>query len=127
MPKTRAELIKAGICTEDELDKVDGEAAEEVRDAIEFALQSKVTPVEETLIDVYADGDVAPRRGHYPMREAEAPNTGPTKTMAMFEAVCQAQSQAMEQDDEVFLLGEDIGDPVGGPFKTSAGLQTPFW
>ena len=87
---------------------------------------SKVTPIEETLLDVYADPDVAPRRGHYPVREAEKAPTGPTRAMAMHEAVCDAHDLAMAQDSGVFLLGEDIGDPPGGVFMTSKGLQTKY-
>jgi 2-oxoisovalerate dehydrogenase E1 component len=46
--------------------------------------------------------------------------------MSMSEAVCQALELALQADPNVFLLGEDIGDPPGGVFKTSAGLQTKF-
>jgi acetoin:2,6-dichlorophenolindophenol oxidoreductase subunit beta len=34
--------------------------------------------------------------------------------------------QAMERDDRVYLLGEDILDPYGGAFKVSAGLSSRF-
>ncbi len=126
LPRTRALLIAAGVCSEQELADMDDAAQAEVDRAIAGALASKVTPIEETLIDVYADPDVAPRRGYYPQREAEKVPTGPTRKMAMFEAVCHAQELAMEQDPSVFLLGEDIGDPPGGVFKTSNGLQEKF-
>ena len=79
------------------------------------ALTSKVTPKEETLLDVYADPSVPPRRGHYPRREAEAAPSGPTKSMLMLDAVLDAHDLALTQDKGVFLLGEDIGDPPGGP------------
>jgi 2-oxoisovalerate dehydrogenase E1 component len=80
-----------------------------------------VTPVEETLVDVFADTDAIPRRGHYPERKAEVEPKGETKSMIMLEAVLQAQDMAMEQDKSVFLLGEDVGEP-GGVFATSRGL-----
>jgi pyruvate/2-oxoglutarate/acetoin dehydrogenase E1 component len=32
----------------------------------------------------------------------------------------------MLRDERVVLLGEEISDPFGGPFKTEAGLQTQF-
>ena len=44
----------------------------------------------------------------------------------MTEAVREAQDLALALDKTVFLLGEDIGDPPGGVFKTSAGLQTKY-
>ena len=91
--------------------------------AITKALACKATPKEEMLLDVYADASVPPRRGHYPRREAEVALAETTKTMLMLEAVRDAQDLALEQDKGVFLLGEDIGDPPGGLFATSKGLQ----
>jgi 2-oxoisovalerate dehydrogenase E1 component len=126
VPRTRALLLEAGVCTEAELAAIDKAAQDEVKEAVDFALASKVTPAAETLLDVYADSEVVPRRGHYPQRDAETPGKGPTKTMAMFEAVAHAQELALAKDPNVFLLGEDIGDPPGGVFKTTNGLQTRF-
>jgi 2-oxoisovalerate dehydrogenase E1 component len=124
VPRIRAQLVEAGISTEEQLAKIDEAAREEVEQAITKALACKATPIEETLVDVYADPDVVPRRGHHPHRAAETPPTGETKTMLMLEAVRDAQDLALTQDKSVFLLGEDIGDPPGGVFATSKGLQT---
>ena len=124
--KTRALLIDAGICSEDELTGIEAAAQAEVEDAIARALQSKVTPAEETLLDVFADADCVPRRGYYPVREAEGPVAGETKTMSMVEAIRDAQHIAMTKNKEVFILGEDVGDPQGGVFGTNKGLQTEF-
>ena len=124
--RTRQLLLDAGICSEDELAKFETDAQAEVEQAIEAASKSEVTPVSETLIDVYGDPDVPPRRGHYPVRAAEGEVVGETKTIAMFEAVTQAMDEAMEADKSVFLLGEDVGDPPGGVFATSRGLQTKY-
>ena len=126
VPRVRALLLESGVCTEERLAKIDEAARTEVEQAITKALACQVTPQSETLIDVYADPDVPPRRGHYPRREAEAALTGPTKTMLMLEAVRDAQDLALAQDKGVFLLGEDIGDPPGGVFATSKGLQTKY-
>ncbi len=124
--KTRALLLDAGICSEDELAALEEAARTEVEAAIERALQSPVTPPSETVTDVFADVDCVPQRGHYPVREAEAAATGETKTMSMVEAICDAQRVAMTANKEVFLLGEDVGDPQGGVFGTNKGLQTEF-
>ena len=126
VPRMRARLLGAGICTEDELTAIDLAARQEVDAAVAAALASPVTPASETLLDVYGDDSVVPRRGIYPVRAAENEPEGPRKTMTMSEAVCHAQELALERDPAVFLLGEDIGDPPGGVFKTSAGLQTKF-
>jgi 2-oxoisovalerate dehydrogenase E1 component len=126
VPRIRALLLEAGVCTEQHLAQIDEAARAEVEQAITKALACQVTPKQEMLLDVFADPSVPPRRGHYPRREAEAVPTGPTKTMLMLEAVRDAQDLALAQDKGVFLLGEDIGDPPGGLFATSKGLQTKY-
>jgi 2-oxoisovalerate dehydrogenase E1 component len=126
VPRTRALLQEAGVCTEQQLAEIDEAARAEVETAIANALKSQVTPVEETLVDVYADPDVPPRRGHFPRREAEKEPTGEKKTMSMAEAVCSAQDIALGLDKNVWLLGEDVHEPTGGVFGTSRGLQTKY-
>jgi pyruvate/2-oxoglutarate/acetoin dehydrogenase E1 component/TPP-dependent pyruvate/acetoin dehydrogenase alpha subunit len=126
VPRVRALLLEAGGCTEHQLAQIDEAARVEVDEAITKALASQATPREEMLLDVYDDPSVPPRRGHYPRREAESAPTGPSKTMLMLEAVRDAQDLALGQDKGVFLLGEDIGDPPGGLFATSKGLQTKY-
>lgn len=126
VPKTRAFLIEAGIATEEELATIDGTAAAEVAEAVAFASASEPIGEDDMFNDVYADVADVPRRGVHPVRAAEQPATGETKKMAMYEAIISAQDYALEVDPGVFLLGEDIGDPPGGVFKTTAGLQTKF-
>lgn len=46
--------------------------------------------------------------------------------MSMAEAIRDAHDIALASDPNVVLLGEDIGDPPGGVFKTSLGLQTKY-
>ncbi len=126
VPRTRNLLLETGICTEAELAAIEADAAAEVEDAIVRALACKVTPMEETLIDVYADATVPPQRGIYPVRAEEVMPTGETKVALMADAIGDAQRIALLTDPEVFMLGEDIGDPPGGVFATSRGLQTQF-
>lgn len=126
VPRTRDRLIEGGVTTEAELAAIETEAQTEVDEAIARALLSPVTPKEETLLDVYADPSVPPRRGQYVRRDAETALTGPTKDMIGVEAVRSAQELAMAQDDNVWILGEDVADPAGGVFKTSVGLSTRF-
>ena len=124
--KTRALLIEAGISTEDELNALEDAAKAEVDDAIAKALASPVTPATETLVDVFADIDCVPQRGKYPERAAEGELPGETEVMSMAAAVQNAQAIALAANDEVFILGEDVGDPHGGVFGTNKGLQTKY-
>lgn len=48
------------------------------------------------------------------------------ETMKMAPAINAGFHQAMENDDKVVVLGEDLAEPIGGVFKTSKGLSTKF-
>jgi pyruvate/2-oxoglutarate/acetoin dehydrogenase E1 component/TPP-dependent pyruvate/acetoin dehydrogenase alpha subunit len=126
VPKTRSLLLDSGLCSEAELAEIDSAAAAEVAEAIAFAMASEPIGQDDMFNDVYADVADVPRRGDYPVRAEEAEVSGETKMMAMYEAIISAQDLALEADSGVFLLGEDIGDPPGGVFKTTAGLQTKW-
>lgn len=126
VPKVRAQLIAQGLATEDELAAIEADCEARVAAALDKAVATPETPASEILTDVFADDDAVPRRGHYPMRAAEVLPTGETRAMIGLEAVRDAQRLAMERDDQVWILGEDVGDPHGGVFTTSRGLQTQF-
>jgi len=126
VPATRARLLAEGLCTEEELSAIDEAAKAEVQEAVEWAMNSPVTGEEEMLLDVYGDPTVVPQRGQRTKRAAEKPHAGETREMAMFEAVQDAQELALELDDGVFFLGEDIGDDPGGVFKCFKGMQSKW-
>jgi 2-oxoisovalerate dehydrogenase E1 component len=126
VPRTRALLVEAGVCTEAQLAEIDDAATAEVEAAIAKAMASKVTPQAETLLDVYADPTVPPKRGQYPRRDAEGEVAGPTKRMTLTEAICSALDTALAKDKGVWLLGEDIGDHPGGVFAHTRGLQKKY-
>ncbi|MBP6682814.1 MAG: dehydrogenase E1 component subunit alpha/beta [Halioglobus sp.] len=125
VPKTRALLLEHEICTEEELAEIDNAAKAEVKEAVEFALACEVTGEAEMLLDVYADPKVVPRRGQREKRAEEAPHTGETRAMAMFQAIQDAQELALELDENVIFLGEDIG-ASGGVFRCFQGMQAKW-
>ena len=49
-----------------------------------------------------------------------------TKTMAYDEAIRQALIEMMEEDESVFVLGEDVGGRYGGAFGVTRGLAKRF-
>jgi len=122
VPSTRALLLEQGICTEEELTAIDEAARAEVAEAVEFGLSCEVTGEDEMLLDVYADPSVVPVRGQREKRAEEAPHTGETREMAMFQAIQDAQETALELDENVIFLGEDIGES-GGVFRCFQGMQ----
>jgi len=123
---TRRLLLETGTLSEEELIAIDEGAKAEVEAAIVKALASEITPLSESTIDVYADQSVVPVRGVYPVREDAPEPAGERQTVLMAAAVTDAQRIALEIDPNVVLLGEDIGEPAGGVFKTSVGLEKMF-
>ena len=127
VPATRALLLESGLASESELEAIEQAARDEVADAIEFALASPVTPASDRYNDLFADESIVPRRGSYPVREDKAaPTGGETAKMNLVEAVRDAHDVALGLDKSVYLLGEDIGEPAGGLFKTSLGLGAKY-
>lgn len=55
----------------------------------------------------------------------DGPQTGPTKSMTMAEAINSALDEAMTADDGVIVLGEDVG-LTGGVFRVTEGLQAKY-
>jgi len=52
--------------------------------------------------------------------------TAETQTMRFAQALNATLAGLLEQDDRVFLLGEDIVDPVGGTMQVTRGLSSRF-
>ncbi|KOS58208.1 alpha-ketoacid dehydrogenase subunit beta [Rhodococcus rhodochrous] len=50
----------------------------------------------------------------------------PETTMTMAAAINSGFHCAMEADEKIVVLGEDVEEPIGGVFKTSKGLSTRF-
>ena len=126
VPATRALLLEKEICTEEQLAQIDSAAEAEVREAVAAALESEITGEDEMLLDVYGDPTVVPTRGQRIKREAEAPHTGETREMTMSEAVQDATDLSMQLDENVYCLGEDIGDYPGGVFQNFKGMQSKW-
>ena len=65
----------------------------------------------------------------YAPRTLPVPRPGPevrTRKMAYDEAIRQGLTELMEEDDRVFLLGEDVGGRYGGAFGVTRGLAKRF-
>jgi pyruvate/2-oxoglutarate/acetoin dehydrogenase E1 component/TPP-dependent pyruvate/acetoin dehydrogenase alpha subunit len=128
LPKTRKLLLERRLASESELAAIEAAAKQEVEEALVWALERKPTEgVEELYRDVYADPAVVPRRGrHARLAAHEGEATGESKEMSYSEAIRDAIDLAMAKDREVFLLGEDIAEPMEGVQKTSLGLQKKY-
>ncbi|MHA1598314.1 MAG: biotin/lipoyl-containing protein, partial [Alphaproteobacteria bacterium] len=68
----------------------------------------------------------APAEGHIPEAQPmESEYTGKTVTQTVREALRDAMAEEMRSDDDVFLLGEEVGQ-YQGAYKVSQGLLDEF-
>jgi 2-oxoisovalerate dehydrogenase E1 component len=122
--KLRARLVEAGVPAAD-LERLDAEIDAEVDTAILAAGAAPAPSMDSLHAHVYAGrsdpGFLAPAGV-----KAPPPPSGVGKDLSMAQAINQALAQALEQDERVVLLGEDIADPVGGLLTCTAGLSTRF-
>ncbi len=99
VPKFRAHLADAGICTEAELDGIDNDALATVEAAL------------KTVMDADSRRSTSSTATCTPPRSSSRCKGMDDKEMTMREALNLALDQALDADDRVFLLGEDIADP----------------
>lgn len=121
----RARLVEEGLATEAELTQIEKEAKAEVDDAQRFAVDSQPPSMSELYTDVFANENDIPYSGKSSAKTSAIP-TGKSRKITFGQAVNEAMRIALERDDSVFLLGEDIQDPAGGIVKATAGLSTQF-
>lgn len=115
------DYLKAhGLADEDDLADIEATVKAEIDDAVDFAENGTWEPVEELTHYVYSDDG---RENIYP----PTPDTPPTEMIELTyrEALRAGLRQALETDDRVFLMGEDVGR-YGGCFAVSMGLLQDF-
>ncbi len=110
-------LCREGLVTTDEIEEIRAETAGEVERA---AARAESLPWPEPA--EYRARVFAPRVLPKPLAAAEPG----TRKMAYDEAVRQALVEMMEEDDGVFVLGEDVGGRYGGAFGVTRGLAKRF-
>ncbi len=113
----QARLLADGVVSAADVDALRAEAAEQVGRAVDTAARAAWPRPEEYRSRVYAV------RGDRPAPPAAAPQT---KRMAYDEAVRQALIEQMQDDERVFVLGEDVGGRYGGAFGVTRGLAKQF-
>lgn len=112
-----ARLTTQGVLTESEAEALRRAA----HDAVAAAAERAASHAWPTPAD-YRDRVFAPRRAAPPVPSSSAP----TRRMAYDEAVRQALIEAMEDDPNVFVIGEDVGGRYGGAFGVTRGLAKQF-
>ncbi|MCZ2355398.1 MAG: dehydrogenase E1 component subunit alpha/beta [Bacteroidia bacterium] len=109
-------LLEIGVLQEAQIQEIRSEFKHQIEQALEqtFA-QPEITPdTEEELADVYA-----PAFSNYILP------TGEEKEMRTIDAISQGLKQAMLQDPNLILMGQDIAE-YGGVFKITDGFVQEF-
>lgn len=110
-------IISNNLLTEQEIEKIKEDFKNEIEEAIDIAFgeQDIIANVTEELNDVYFQQDCKPIQVK-----------SESKTEKRFiEAISDSLYQAMERDDRVIIMGQDIAE-YGGVFKVTQGFLERF-
>ena len=108
-------LIEEGLFSEDDFAKLTEELEIEIRETLEWAKAQDDPKPENEILDIFAT------------RNSEVKNSksSESKTMNLIEAITNGLDELLENDKDVFMMGEDIGE-FEGAFKATKGLHTKY-
>ncbi len=110
-------LLENNFIHAEEIAKIEAEVDAEVAFAVDFAERSDFEPLADLTRHVTAEDRPAPPAPPEPSSE--------TVEITYREAVKQAIRDAMNRDERVFLMGEDVG-AYGGCYAVSKGMMDEF-
>jgi 2-oxoisovalerate dehydrogenase E1 component len=114
--KLARKLVKKKIATQEELDALHAELKAQIEEVTEYALAQ---PFVESTLEKERGDLFAPAK-------SELPAPGPkSQTRRAVDAVSDGLRQAMERDEKVIVIGQDIAG-YGGVFKVTAGFAEQF-
>ena len=108
-------LSREGIFTEDEFTTLAEKIDTEVRETLEWAKNQDDPNPEEEIQDIFETRSI-------PVSKNDGSNT---KTMNFIEAITNGLDEAMENNKDVLMMGEDIG-AFEGAFKATKGLHEKY-
>ena len=131
IPKFGLFLVREGIVEEKELESLEAEVDQEIREASDKALAAALPSKESILVNQYSP-DVDPTSSQF---ESAPKFSGEPRTMV--EMVSATLADEMARDERIVVLGEDVADcsdeedlkevkGKGGVFKATVGLQRRF-
>jgi pyruvate/2-oxoglutarate/acetoin dehydrogenase E1 component/TPP-dependent pyruvate/acetoin dehydrogenase alpha subunit len=106
------------------LAEIDAEADAWINAEVGKAIAGTAADPRELVSDVA--GTAVPVSDAPAQRDLAAAPAGPTRKIGVAQAVNDALDTALGADDRVFILGEDVQDPVGGTFAATKGLSTKY-
>ncbi len=112
-------LIKEGLLSVNELEKIKFEITEEVNAAADKAL-AEADPNPADAAKFVFDESGLPESLEYEMTDPGG------EKIVMVDAINHALREEMEINDKIYVFGEDIADGKGGVFTATKGLSTKF-
>ncbi|MCY3999670.1 MAG: dehydrogenase E1 component subunit alpha/beta [Bacteroidetes bacterium] len=109
-------LIEKKVINEDDIQTMKQAISKEIESVSEYALTQPMveSTAEQEVKDVF----------YSISKEARKPE-GSQSNIRFIDAITNAMTQAMEADDDILLMGQDVAE-YGGVFKASAGLWEKF-
>ena len=119
-------LLETDVMTEEEIERLRADVAEEIGQVAEHALaQPDVTSTpDKERHDLFAAVGRPDPDGRPPYPGRPSPE-GPKVEKRFIDAISDALRQAMEADERVILMGQDIAE-YGGVFKVTEGFVEAF-
>ena len=108
-------LTREGLFTEDDFTTLTEEIEAEVRETLEWAKNEDDPNPEEEIQDIFESRSI-------PVPKNDGSDT---KTMNFIEAITNGLDEAMGNNKDVFMMGEDIG-AFEGAFKATKGLHEKY-
>jgi 2-oxoisovalerate dehydrogenase E1 component len=124
-------LVREGILDQKEIEALEAEVDQEVRNASDLALAAEEPTIDSIRVNIYSP-DVDPTSAAF---DAQPQLHGAPKTMV--EMVAATLSDEMARDERITVFGEDVADASrdetlkqlkgkGGVFKATSGLQRKY-
>ncbi|MEW6532512.1 MAG: dehydrogenase E1 component subunit alpha/beta [Thermodesulfobacteriota bacterium] len=111
-------LLAEGLVQQKDLDAIKSAAAQEIKEAVQYAVDSP-SPEQSALTEhIYAPEDKRLFSGSFDLGNREV------REMSVSQAINLAIAEEMERDKKVFLWGEDVS--LGGYFNVTSGLIEKF-
>jgi len=108
-------LIEEGLFSENDFTKLTEELEIEIRETLEWAKAQDDPKPENEILDIFANRN----------SEVNITKGSETQTMNLIEAIINGLDELLENDKDVFMMGEDIGE-FEGAFKATKGLYAKY-
>src|SRR5215472_5758720 len=116
--QTETYMLRHGIMSREQMDKVRADIQEHVKKAADEADAAAQPETGHVTARIYSD--------RTPFFEEKAPRYVSEDTISMVEALNRGLREEMERNPKIVMWGEDIADPKGGVFGVTRGLTNLY-